>query len=225
MLHFLNTNSGSIIAILTFVLAVSTGIYAYLTWRMVNETKRMREIQSEPNISIYFKSKEEYIGLIDLVIKNIGLGPAFNIDFKVNPDFKYTDNKNISELNLFKNGLNHLAPNQEIIFFLNSLPIILEQKLPLSFDITVNYENVMKKKFQNTYNIDLLEIMGLRRAGEPPLKKISDQLEKINNEIKKMFNFFPQLKVITYSKKEIDEENERIKKLIEEEEKKKQSDK
>ncbi len=219
MFEFLNNNSGSILTILTFALAVATGVYAFLTWRMVRETKRLREIQSEPNISIYFKSKEEYIGLIDLIIRNIGQGPAFNIKFTVSPDFKYTDQKNISELNLFKNGVHHLAPGQQIVFFLNSLVVMIDKKLCMNFDVAANYENAVRKKYQNTYNIDLSEIVGLRRVGEPPLRKISDHLEKMKEAMEKMISYYPQLKVITYTKKDIDEEAERIDKLIDEEEK------
>lgn len=221
MFHFLNNNSGSIIAVLTFVLAIITGIYAYLTWKMVNETKRMREIQSEPNISVYFKSKDEYIGFIDLIIRNIGRGPAFNIKLSVSPDFQYSDRMNISELNLFKNGIHHLAPDQQISFFLNSLPAMIEKKLCMRFDISVKYEDTVGNGFQNSYNIDLNELMGIRRVGEPPLKKISDQLDKMKDAMEKMFSYSPQLKVITYTKKDIDDEEERIKKLIEEDEQKK----
>jgi len=220
MLQFLNNNSGSILAILTLALVIITGIYVHLTRKMVKETRIMREIQSEPNISIYYKS-EEHIGLIDIVIKNIGQGPAFNIQFEVDPDFKYTEKKNISELNLFKIGLKYLAPNQEITFFLNSLVAIMEKKLCMNFDLTVKYSNAAGKSLQNTYNIDLSEILGLRHVGEPPLKKIGDQLEKINNEIKKMYSYLPQLKVITYSKKEFDEENKKIREFCENEERRK----
>lgn len=223
MFQFLNNNSGSIIATLTFILAIITGVYAFLTWRMVKETKRMREIQSEPNISIYFKSKDEYISLIDLVIKNIGQGPAFKISLRVDPDFKYRDQKNISELNLFKKGIHHLAPGQQIEFFLNSLVGMIDKKLCMNFDITVNYQNATGKEFQRTYNIDLSEIIGLRRVGDPPLKKISDQLEKMKEAMEKMYSYYPQLKVIAYTKKDIDEETERMEKFIEEEEKEKKN--
>jgi len=219
MIQLLNNYSGSVIAILTLVLAVITGIYAFLTWRMVKETKRMREIQSEPNISIYFKSKEEYIGLIDLIIENIGQGPAFNIKLVVNPDFKYSNQKNISELNLFKNGMHHLAPGQQIKFFLNSLAAMMAKGC-MNFDVIVNYENFASKKFKRTFNIDLSEIMGLRRVGDPPLKRISDQLEKINEVMEKMISYYPQLKVIAYTKKDIDDETKRIEETIKEEEKK-----
>ena len=219
MFQFLNNNNGSIIAILTFILAIITGIYAYLTWRMVKETKRMREIQSEPNISIFYRSKEEYISLIDIVIKNIGQGPAHNLKFEVNPDFKYSDEKNISELNLFKRGLKNLPPNQELVFFLNSLVAMLDKKLCLSFDMIVKYEDASGKKFKSIYNIDLSEVMGLRHVGEPPLKKIADQAEKLVNEIRKLYSHYPQMKVITYTKSEIDEENKKIKEYYENKEK------
>ena len=217
MFSFMNTNSGSIIAILTFVLAVITGMYAFLTWKMVKETKKMREIQSEPQISVFYKSKDEYINLIDIVIKNIGQGPAYKLTFKTNPDFEYSEGKKISELNIFKNGLKYLAPNQELVFFLNSLIEISSKKLCSSFDVTVNYEDESGKKYERNYNIDLSEIFGLRHVGGPPLKKIADQIEKIVDEIKKLYSSYPQMKVITYSKTEIDEENRKSEEYYENE--------
>ena len=64
LLDCLNNYSGLIVAISTFILAIITGIYARLNWRMVRLTTRMIEKQSEPNISIYIKPKEEWISLI-----------------------------------------------------------------------------------------------------------------------------------------------------------------
>ncbi|MCX6565112.1 MAG: hypothetical protein NTW38_01595 [Candidatus Aminicenantes bacterium] len=221
MFSFMNTNSGSIIAILTFVLAAISGIYAFLTWKMVKETKRMREIQSEPQISIFYKSKDEYINLIDLVIKNIGPGPAYKLAFKASPDFEYSEGMKLSEMNIFKNGLKYLAPNQELVFFLNSLIEISSKKLCSYFDITVNYEDDSGKKYENSYNIDLSEIFGLRHVGGPPLKKIADQIEKIVEEIKKLYSSYPQMRVITYSKTEIDKENKEIEEFYENEARKK----
>ena len=89
----------------------------------------------------------------------------------------------------------------------------------MNFVINVNYEDAVGKKYQYNYNIDLSEIMDLRRVGDPPLKNIGNQLEKIKGELEKMYSFFPQLRVIAYSKKNMEEEAERHNIITDEKEK------
>ena len=41
-----------LIVAFTGVVALSTVVYAFLTWRLVSETRRMREVQTEPRVSV-----------------------------------------------------------------------------------------------------------------------------------------------------------------------------
>jgi hypothetical protein len=54
-----------------------------------------------------------------MVIQNVGLGPAYNIKFKLDPDFEYGEGKFLSDLGFVRNGLKYLAPNQKLQFFFN----------------------------------------------------------------------------------------------------------
>jgi hypothetical protein len=65
----LNQNLGIISLVFAGVVAISTIIYALLTWKLVNETSKLREFQTEPRI--------------------FGHGPAYTIAFEIFPDFKY----------------------------------------------------------------------------------------------------------------------------------------
>lgn len=51
-LKFLNENSGALTVIFTAVVTVATAVYAVLTWKLVAETRLMREVQTEPKIEI-----------------------------------------------------------------------------------------------------------------------------------------------------------------------------
>jgi len=127
-LDFLNQNSGAFDVIFSFIVAISTVVYAILTWRLVSETRKMREAQTEPKIFITIQPREEWINFIDMIIQNIGLGPAYDIQFKVEPDFKITKSRSLSEIGFIKNGLKYLAPNQKIKFFLTNLAENFEEK-------------------------------------------------------------------------------------------------
>lgn len=119
LVEFLNENNGAFAVIFSAVVAIATVVYAFLTWRLVSETRKMREAQTEPKVSVTIQPREEWIKLIDMVIQNIGLGPAYNIKFEINPDFECMKGKFLSELGFMKNGLKYLAPNQKLQFFFN----------------------------------------------------------------------------------------------------------
>ncbi len=50
-LHAINNNSGAINLLFSLIAAGATVFYAVLTHRLVGETKRMREVQTEPALS------------------------------------------------------------------------------------------------------------------------------------------------------------------------------
>ncbi len=74
MLEFLNKNAGALTVIFTAVVTLSTVVYAILTAALVKETRRMRQAQTEPKIEITLRPSDEWINLIRLHLKNIGLG-------------------------------------------------------------------------------------------------------------------------------------------------------
>ncbi|MDO8721436.1 MAG: hypothetical protein Q7J31_04320, partial [Syntrophales bacterium] len=78
---YLNSNSGALTVIFTAVVTISTVAYAILTWSLVSETKKMREVQTEPRIEIALKPLDFAINIVRLHVRNIGLGPAKNVRF------------------------------------------------------------------------------------------------------------------------------------------------
>src|SRR4030042_3449286 len=99
-IDFLNNNSGAILAITTLV-------YAIITGRMLYETKRMREFQTEPYVFINVQPMERARFILNMVIQNIGPGPAYDLKFKVEPDIVLRTGHNLSEINLMKQGFKY----------------------------------------------------------------------------------------------------------------------
>jgi hypothetical protein len=209
-LEFLNENSGAFAVIFSALVAIATIVYAILTWRLVSETRKMRESQTEPKLSVTIQPREEWINLIDMVIKNIGLGPAYNIKFKVKPDFEYKKGKFLSDLGFMKNGLRYLAPNQKIQFFLTSMIDNFEEKVKNSFEIKIIYQNSIAKKYEDVYVIDFSHLIGLSQLGEPPLYKLAKNIEKIQKDIHHLSTGFHKMKVIRYTKEDIEEETKQL---------------
>lgn len=146
--EFLTQNSGAFAVMFSAVVAIATIVYAILTWKLVSETTKMREAQTEPKVSVTIHPREEWINFIDMVIQNIGLGPAYDIKFKINPDFEYAKGRFLSELGFMKNGLRYLAPNQKLQFFLTSMIENFEEKTKKLFEIRVTYQNSVVKNMK-----------------------------------------------------------------------------
>lgn len=214
MFKLLNQNSGALLVVFSLVVTGATVFYVILTRSLVSESRKMREAQTEPNIFVSLHSKEDWVGLIDLVIQNIGLGAAYNLKFELKPDFEYSKGQFLSELNFIKNGVNYLAPSQKIKHFLTSLVGKKElEKTKIEFE--VKYENSLGKLSQKNYILDFSEFYGRLRVGEPSLKKIADNLEKIQKDIHTiMYSSYPRIKVVTHTKKDMEEE---YLKMVEEE--------
>ena len=209
LLEFLNQNSGAFAVIFSALVASATVIYAILTWKLVSETRKMREAQTEPRIYVTIQPREEWINFIDMIIQNIGLGPAHNIKFEVNPDFEYRKGEFLSKLGFMKKGLGYLAPNQKIQFFLTSLIENKEEKIKKPFEIKVVYQNSTGKTYEDVYLIDFSQLIGLGQLGEPPLYKIAQNIESIQGDIHNLSTGFYRMKVIRYTKEDVEEERKR----------------
>ncbi|MCD4769666.1 MAG: hypothetical protein K8R35_05810 [Bacteroidales bacterium] len=215
-LEFFNHNCTAFTVIFSAVVAFATVIYAILTWKLVSETRKIREAQTEPKVSITIQQREEWINLVDMVIQNIALGPAYNIKFEVNPDFEYTKGEFLSELGFMKYGLKYLAPNQNLQFFLTSMIENFEDKTKNHFEIKVIYQNTFNKTYEDVYLIFFSQLIGLSQLGEPPLYKIAKNIESIQKDIHHLSTGFHRMKVIRNTKEDLEEERkqqlEKIKK-------------
>lgn len=213
---------GALVFIMTFILlipnldllfsamvAISTVVYAILTYKLVNETKKVRESQIAPHITVTYSPREEWINLIDFIIKNDGMGSAYNINFEMITDPKYFKENKLSELNLIKNGLKFLAKSQEIRFFLTSLnyePEAAEKPIK----IKVTYSDSLNNKFSEIFILDFSEIYGMSQLGEPPLYKIAKSLDSIQSDLHSFTTGFSKTKTIVYTPADIKKEYEEI---------------
>ena len=159
LLNYLNQNSGAFNALFSGVVAISTVVYAVLTWRLVSETRRMRHAQTEPKVAVTYRSREEWMALVDIVVKNIGLGPAYDIKFEIAPvnEGGATEEliKELKERNFLNAGLSFLAPNQEISSFFTNANEKYEDKMASQISIKASYKSATGEKYSSEYLIYL----------------------------------------------------------------------
>ena len=150
------------------LVALSTLVYAFLTWRLVAETRRMREVQTEPRVSVLVELNDQHgHGGMDLVIRNEGQGPAQNVRFEFQGDPTYFDtDRPIDQLPVIKNGLPYLGPNQTFRFLMGWLfgdRFMRANEAPWTFD--VSYENQMGKLKEGHVRLGFLPVFASDRWG------------------------------------------------------------
>ena len=224
ILNFLNQNSGAFAVIFAAIVSIATVVYAILTWKLVAETRKMRKAQTDPKISVTIQSREEWLSLITMMVKNIGLGPAYNIKFGITPDFEYKKGEKLSELGFMKNGLKYFAPNQSLPFFLTNMAENYEEKIGKTFEIKVTYENSIGNSFVDTYLIDFSYLEGLTQLGEPHLYKIANNIEALKKHFDHFATGFNKLNVLAYTKDDIEVEKKKQRENLENIKEKKRSE-
>jgi hypothetical protein len=210
LVTYLNSNSGALIVVFTAVVTISTVAYAILTWSLVSETKKMREVQTEPRIEITLKPLDFAINVVRLHIRNIGLGPAKNIRFtsyvssggevaeKVLEEFNRT--------NFLMAGLKYFGPGHELhsrhVQVTKDFGSIVESVL--IYD--VEYESITGKRYKDQATIDISELKGMKRPGKPSLYAIAQSIEAIQAEFSHVVSGFKKIHTHVYTAEDRDRE-------------------
>lgn len=209
-LGFLNRNSGAFNVIFAMVVAIATVFYAVLTRRLVVETRRMREAQTEPLVLVRLEPSEAWINLITLIVENVGPGPAHEVRLSVTPDFEMRKGQHLSELGLFRYGIRHLAPGQRISVHLTSMVGQIEESqrpdTRFRFEITTTYSSSLGTSYRRVYPIDFLHLVGMRTIGTPPLQQMAKDLEKIREAIGHFASGFRKVQVDVFTASDRDAE-------------------
>lgn len=115
----------SAIAQLVFIVVVGLGYWytAKLTQRTVQEMRDQREDMGRPLVVVY--EEAEKLPNLELVVKNVGTGPARDISFEFSAPVVASDGFVLSDLPVFRGGLAALAPGSRITCYWDRLDALL----------------------------------------------------------------------------------------------------
>lgn len=191
---------------LTFVVLV---IALLVAWRQVSEARRLRKDQARPFVVIEF---HPWSTIIELKITNIGTTLARDVTFEFDPPLASTHDSEhirgpVRDLNMFKKGIPSLAPAREIKLFFDQFPSRVEQKLPMTYDVTVSYKDNSGESYTDKTVLDLEMYLGTGGITRHTIHDVHKRLEELVREIKRWTAFGGGIK--TMSATEIEEYNRR----------------
>lgn len=214
MFEFLNEYSGSLMVLFTSVVTVSTVVYAFLTARLASETRQMRQAQTEPRIEVIVKPREEWINSLNLYVRNIGMGPAFDIAFEFRSDSGHEGGKmlinDFTESAFLKNGLKYLGPGQENVSNDTSMSEGFDQKIEAVLHVEVRYRSAAGHRIEEKFQLDFSEFRGLSSLGKPHLYAMAQSLEKMQKDIGHITTGFRKLHVDVFTENDRTREREQL---------------
>jgi hypothetical protein len=169
-----------------FIVIIGLGYYFTIrTLRgQVQEAFQARTTGGRPLIIV----TEDYENLrtINLVVQNVGYGPAKNITFAFSSPVESSDGYVLSDLAFFEEGITSLAPGGRIVCYWDELPnlqpILQEGRLERSITVTVNYEDIIGGSYSHNWEVDPMLYQGLRTIGYRNVSDLVDIVERISYE-------------------------------------------
>lgn len=220
ILDFLNKNSGALTVLFTGVVTISTVVYSILTGKLVSETKRMRQVQTEPKIEVTIKSFDFAMHIVRVHVRNIGLGPAIKVKF----DLRVLSGgqaaqelvNEFAQSNFFNVGLNYFGPGQERYSHYTQMTQGFAGKIDSVFSVDVSYESASGVKYREQVVIDMSELKGEYQLGKPNLYSIAKSLEKIQRDISHITSGYKKISTQIYTAEDRKKEQEERRSFIEE---------
>jgi hypothetical protein len=173
------------------ILTMATIVYVGFTIVLAKETKKLREVETSPFISLHFEAFYNG-GKLKLIIKNIGKAPAYNITFSLEEKFEKYFNYD------FKNKITYLPPNQKLTVitdYFEEFDKSGEDNIPIKLKYFSKENLLMEDNF-------VLEWKFLAKTllGTDHIEGIKKSLDEINKEIKNLNTIIKEKKYIVSNK-------------------------
>ncbi len=164
-IDWLNSNEAVVISIATAVTAAATALIAvsaittaWLTRQLARENRLIRELSGTPKIVAYFTSDSEVRTMINLVLENVGHGPAQDIRFSLDADIEDLTAHDVSEA--FTKPSSNMgadlipAGGSMRSFFAPSMALLGEVPLR-KFKVLITFKDLQGKEYQTASEMDV----------------------------------------------------------------------
>ena len=169
-----------------FIVVIGLGYY-FTIRNLRNQVQEMNQARTTGGRPLIIVTEDyENLPTINLVVQNVGYGPAKNISFEFSSAVESSDGFVLSELAFFEEGITSLAPGGRIVCYWDELENLQEMfqegRLQRGIAVTVNYQDITGGSYSHEWEIDPLLYQGLRTIGYRDVSDLVDIVEKISDE-------------------------------------------
>ncbi|MCX8126598.1 MAG: hypothetical protein N3E40_05620 [Dehalococcoidia bacterium] len=163
---------------------------------------------TEPVLEVTYRSRDEAMALLDVVVKNIGGGPAYGVMVKFSAEPASTGATelldSLKKISSFERGISVLMPGQEFTSFWTDVRKDFNDKVKTIVRAHSSCLSATGQTYKREHQIDMSELEGVVRLGTPPLLSIANSLKDIKDDLNKLATGFRKLAVDTYTQEDRD---------------------
>ena len=182
--HIVSTIGPAVSALTVMSLVILTLLSVFTSMRTVSVMEATLKAQTTPSIIAYFDNPRSV--LIDLVVKNIGYGTAKEVRLKIAPPLLDHENRDISELSLFKEGIEFFPPNREFRQIVGTTMQFFGEgaQRPLKYELTASYyDSGGNSIYEQIIPLDLSVYRNLPIARESDIDRLTKEVAKLRQAI------------------------------------------
>ncbi len=190
VVEWANDNAGSLNLLFAAVVAAATVVSVFLNRRLVNETVALRKAEMDPDIALYIEPRRLQHNLFDIVIRNVGRGPAYNVSFDIEPKVKVGegDESHLSRLAILRDGLKYLAPEQELRTFVGTYHDLDTGRMTITVSYYAKAKGWRRSAVVEPFTIDVRQFEGFSTVGDPPERELIRVLRQIADDFHRLRN-------------------------------------
>ena len=168
----------SSLEILTGLLVILTGVYAFLTYFILQAMREQQNAQVRPYVTFDIVPHDPFL---EALITNTGKTAALGVSVSLKPNIEVEllDERRIP--NVSSKTIELLAPGRTIDEFFGDFEQVAKQNPALRFSGTVSYNDLSGRNYSEPFTIDLnyAEIRGL--ISKPD---VAEELKKLNENFR-----------------------------------------
>lgn len=168
------------------IVAICTGVYTFINYKMLRESKRSREQKLDPIVVPYLQVSETR-SILEFRIKNIGEGLARDVKINVLEDFERLNKESLtfSNIGAIKNGVSVFPPQYELKYYIGRIPNLFQEHSEKKVKISFTYQSIDGRNFHYTYELPFNQIFGQNTSTPPDsyLGQIPYYLNAVKSEI------------------------------------------
>ena len=199
----------TLIMAFTFVVAISTGVYAWLTSRLVEETRILRKAQTEPRVSVRVELDHDGRHGFELVVRNEGQGPAKNVivNFDGGPNFFAESNQSdwkpeMHRLPIIKEGVPFMETGETLRYFLGmTSKQAFKYAAATPWTFCAEYQNLSGDQKNDAYRVDFSQFKGML-FDRNYLEQIAKHLDSVRKDVHRLTEGHANVRVVTQTKEE-----------------------
>ncbi|MCT2008386.1 hypothetical protein [Micrococcus lylae] len=177
----------AIYTLLTFGLLAMTviaGLYAKRQW----ETTRDAQVEAtRPYVLVTLEPGERSMQMVDFVVRNIGVRPAYNVTISIEPPLlraREREGNEMAAMRLLREPTAMIPPGQVTRLFYDHMPERADKDdLPEHHTAVVTYQDSSGKEWTDTFDLDLRMLEGALFHSYDDLHTVSQTMKKIEKTL------------------------------------------